>query len=360
MNKDMDLYTDYLLSSFSQVTATGLSALLDGSVSHDKITRMLSDDAYDSKALWHEVKSLVRAHESDDACLIFDDTIVSKPYTDENDMICWHWDHSKQHNEKGINLLTAFYHTQSVPCAEPLRIPVAFECVKKTVRFTDPKTGKEKRKSPVTKNEMMRSMLKNAVENQHLKFRYVLADSWFSSSDNMLFIHRLKKHFVMDIKSNRLCMLATQDRNEGRWTNLDKLSLQPEQPVKVWIKDLEIPVLLCRFVFINKDGSTGEMYLVSNDLVLSAEQFQSIYKKRWSVEEYHKSLKQNASLAKSPTRTVTTQTTHLFASLLAYVKLERLKFVHKMNHFALKAKLYWEALKIAWIQLDKFKNYQPA
>jgi len=37
MNKEMDLYTDYLLSSFVQVTATGLSNLLDGGISHDKI-----------------------------------------------------------------------------------------------------------------------------------------------------------------------------------------------------------------------------------------------------------------------------------------------------------------------------------
>jgi hypothetical protein len=195
MEKIMDLYTDYLLSSFSQVTATGLSNLLDGSIFHDKITRLLSGHAYCSKDLWHEVKPLVRAHESDDACLIFDGTIVSKPYTDENDMICWHWDHSKNRNEKGINLLTVFYHTQPVTSSEALRVPVAFECVKKTDRFIDLKTGKEKRKSPVTKNEMMRSMLQNAVENQHLKFRYVLADSWFASSGNMFFIHKLKKYF---------------------------------------------------------------------------------------------------------------------------------------------------------------------
>jgi len=360
MNKEMDLYSDYLLSSFGQVTATGLSSLLEGSVSHDKITRMLSGKKYDSKDLWQEVKSLVRSHESEDACLIFDDTIISKPYTDENDMICWHWNHSKNCNEKGINLLTAFYHTQSPTSSEPLRLPVSFECVKKTVRFIDPKTGKEKRKSAVTKNEMMRSMVQQAIVSQHLKFSYVLTDSWFASSDNMLFINRLKKYFVMDIKSNRLCMFSTKVRNKGQWTSLDELPLQPEQPVKVWIKDLEIEILVCKFVFTNKDDSTGEMYLVSNNLTLSAEKFQTLYKKRWSVEEYHKSLKQNTSLAKSPTRTVTTQTSHLFASLLAYVKLERLKFIHKLNHFALKTKVYLVALKMAWKQLDYLKNYQTA
>ena len=166
---------------------------------------------------------------------------------------------------------------------------------------------------------------------------------------------------------------------------MGKLSLQPEKPVKIWIlrtsykvqvKDLKIEALVCKFVFTayfvrststNKDGSTGEAYLVSNNLELSADQFtcasrsasKALYKKRWGVEEYHKSLKQNASLAKSPTRRVKTQTAHLFASLLAYVKLERLKFVHKMNHFAMKTKIYVAALRHAWMELENMKNYQP-
>ena len=83
MNKEMDLYSDYLLSSFGQVTATGLSNLLDNSVSHDKITRMLSGKSYDSKDLWQEVKSLVRSHEREDACLIFD----VKVFYDKNAVI---------------------------------------------------------------------------------------------------------------------------------------------------------------------------------------------------------------------------------------------------------------------------------
>ena len=159
MKREMDLYTDYLLSSFGQVTATGLSNLLDGSLSHDKITRTLSGQEHSSKDLWFEVKSLVREHENEEACLIFDDTIISKPYTDENEIISWHWDHSKNRNEKGINLLTAFYHTQSSTESEALRIPVSYECVRKTLRYLDSKTGKEKRKSATTKNEMMCSMV---------------------------------------------------------------------------------------------------------------------------------------------------------------------------------------------------------
>jgi IS4 transposase len=98
------------------------------------------------------------------------------------------------------------------------------------------------------------------------------------------------------------------------------------------------------------------MYLVTNNLELSTEEFKTLYKKRWSVEEYHKSLKQNASLAKSPARTVTTQSNHLFVSLVVYIKLEKLKFAHKLNHFALKAKIYLAASKAAWNELGKIKH----
>ncbi|MBC7920462.1 MAG: transposase, partial [Ferruginibacter sp.] len=46
----------------------------------------------------------------------------------------------------------------------------------------------------------------------------------------------------------------------------------------------------------------------------------TIYQRRWKVEEYHKSLKQNASMGSSPTKTPDTQANHFFASMLAYIK----------------------------------------
>jgi hypothetical protein len=84
---------------------------------------------------------------------------------------------------------------------------------------------------------------------------------------------------MMDMKSSRLCMFAASDRNKGQWISLEKLSLRPEQPVKVWLKDLEIPVLLCKLAFTDKDGSTGELYLAGNNLELSTGEFQTLYKK---------------------------------------------------------------------------------
>jgi hypothetical protein len=88
--------------------------------------------------------------------------------------------------------------------------------------------------------------------------------------------------------------------------------------------------------------------------------FKTLYKKRRSVEEYHKLLKQNGSLSKSPARGVTTQSNHLFASRLAYVKLEKLKFARKLNHFVLKARICLAASKATWNELYNIKYVMGA
>ena len=355
MEKLLDLYTDYLISSFGQTSATGLSDLVDNSIKHDSITRLLSNSNFDARTLWQTVKPLVRQHQNEFACLIFDDCIIEKAYTDENDLICWHWDHSKKRNIKGINLLSAFYDTQKDIQADILRVPVSIETITKTIRFCDLKTHPEKRKSPVSKNELMRQIIRQAIANG-LLFKYILGDSWFASVENMSFIAKKKKFFIFDLQSNRIAAVSEEDRQKGRWTRIDKLEIPDNTPVKVWLKDLGFPVLMTKQIFTNKDETTGCRFLVANDLSLTDDELTTIYKKRWSVEEYHKSLKQNVSIAKSPTRRVKTQSNHLYASIMGYIKLEKLKFVNKMNHFAMKTKIYNQALKAAFKELAILKQ----
>jgi hypothetical protein len=124
----------------------------------------------DSKTLWLKVKKLVRAHEDEEACLIFDDTIVEKQYMDENGIICRHWDHQEGRNVKGINLLTAFYTAVSRGTA--VRIPLGYEITAKTERYFDGKEQKEKRRSLKTKNGVMREMISAQIRNR-VKFRYI-------------------------------------------------------------------------------------------------------------------------------------------------------------------------------------------
>jgi len=342
MKKLLDIYSDYLLSSFSLTTATGLSALVNGSVSHDQVSRFLASEKQTSADWWRIVKPYVRKIASDKGVLIIDDSIAEKPYTDENDIICWHYDHTTGSNVKGINFMTALYHSQAVS------LPVSFTLIAKTEWYVDAKTDQQKRRSPVRKNEYYRILVQQAVENQ-IAFRYVLNDVWFSAADNMMFVKRgLKCDFVMPIKSNRKVALTLADKQQGRYCRVDALVLEEKAVHEVYLESVDFPLLLVKQVFTNEDGSTGILYLVTSDLTLTYDDITTTYRKRWHVEPYHKSLKQNASLEKSPTQTVVSQTNHFFAALCAYMKLEWLKSDCKLNHFAIKTKLYLSAVKTAY------------
>lgn len=344
--KILDLYSDYLLSSFGQTTATGLSKLMDGEISHDQVTRMLSSTKMTSKAWWKLVKPHVRQIEQDDGVLIIDDSIVEKPYTDENEIICWHYDHAKGKTIKGINFVSTLYFAQGVA------LPVAFELVAKTETYINKETGKEKRKSKITKNERYRQMLKRVFHNQ-IPFCYVLNDLWFASAENMRFVKLdLEKEFIMALKSNRKVALSEDDKANGMYQRIDQLTIPEDTTLTIYLEGVPFPLQLVRQVFTNEDDSTGVRYLVTSDLTLNANQIITIYQKRWKVEEYHRSLKQNAAVAKSPTRTETTQTNHFVAALWSFVKIELLKVQTKKNHYQLKSQLYLSALQQAFHELQ--------
>lgn len=350
MDKNLlDLYSDYLLSSFGPTTATGLSALLEGQISHDQVTRFLSQETYTSKTLWQQVKPMLRSVERADGVLIFDDTIQAKPHTDENELICWHFDHTQNRAVKGINLLNCVYQIDEIT------IPVAFELVRKPVLFSDRQTRQGKRKSQVTKNQLLRQMLQTCQHNQ-IQYRYVLADSWFSAKENLSFIrHRLDKHFIVALKANRTVAVSKEAKLQGRFTRIDALSWTEETPQLGWIKGLDFPVLLHRQVFTNKDGSTGILYLACSDLERDALSIETIYQKRWKVECFHKTLKSEAALAKSPTKRVRTQSNHVFMALYAAFRIECLRVRHRMKHCALRAQLYMKAIRSAFDELQKLK-----
>lgn len=347
----LDLYSDYLICQNEKATATGLSKLLEGDLSHDQVTRFLLQEEMTSKDLWSYVKPHIRKHEEDGIGIIsFDDTIEEKAHTDENDTICWHFSHAKGRCVKGANILSGLIRYGD------FSLPLAFEVVRKDIHFCSIEDRRERRKASLTKNEMLRSMLAQAVKND-VKFNYVLGDTWFGSKENMEYIQReIGKIFVFGMKSNRLAALSEKDRKKGQYQNICSLNMKDREVRKIWLKDLSFPVLLVKRVFKNGNGSTGTLYLVTNELNFDADQVYDIYQKRWRVEEYHKSIKQNASLEKSPTKTSRSQRNHIFASIIAFCKLELLKLKTSLNHFSMKYKLVLRANQAAFEELQKIRS----
>jgi len=344
-NSLLDLYSDYLLCSFGATPATRLSTLLHGALSHDAITRFLSEDIPKSRELWRIVKPHIRKIESPDGILLIDDSIEEKPYTDENDIVCWHYDHSTGQQVKGINFMTALYTSNDV------MLPVGFQIIAKTEHYHDPKTNSEKRRSPISKNTYYQQLIGACVKNT-IQFRYVMNDIWYASADNMKYVRKtLRKHFIMPLKSNRKVALSKADKRNGTYTSVESIVLKEDSVREVYLEGLDFPILVTKQIFVNDDKSIGILYLVTSNLTLTAEDITTLYRTRWHVEEYHKSLKQNASLEKSPTRTVATQSTHFFAALCSFVKLEMLKVSTNMSHTTLKLNIYMQALHSAFQQL---------
>ena len=176
----LDLCTDYLLSSTGPTTATGLPRRLDGALSHDHITRWLSQTTYGPVEVWRQAKPLIRQAEAqrptkEFAVLIVDDSMLEKAHTDANELIFTHWDHSQQRYVKGLNFVSLLYQ------AGELALPIAVELVRKPVPVYPPKTQKTSYQNPFTKNEYLQQMLRVALPGwpqQQVTYRYLLADSW--------------------------------------------------------------------------------------------------------------------------------------------------------------------------------------
>lgn len=347
-NKIFDLYTDYLIVSTNLATSVNLSNILDNEISHDKITRFLSGEDFRSRDLWKKVKKKVKEIERDDGVLIFDDSVEEKRYTDENELICWHWDHTIGKSVKGINQLTLIYYSQDIT------IPIGLEFIKKTELRFDKKSNKDKRYSKKDKNEYFREMLLVA-KNNGIKYKYSMTDSWYFNKDNINFIKlTLQKDIIMAYKATTHLFMSKEDMTNG--LNIDIKSLKDKESILVYIKGVEFALKLSKQVLKDQNDKEIDIYLITSDLTLDNDDIFKLYRKRWKIEEFFKSMKSNCSYSKSPTGTVRTQINHFFCSVYSVFKLELLKIYSGYNHFALKSKIYLAGIKKSFQELTNIKK----
>lgn len=171
-----------------------------------------------------------------------------------------------------------------------------------------------------------------------LPFGYILNDTWFASAENMVFVkHDCAREFVMPLKDNRHVTFDAPQHPNRTYADVSSLELEANITSTIWLEGVDFALLLAKQVFTNEDGSQGVDNLVTSDTTITWQQITTLYQKQRKVEEYHKSLKSNLGFAESPTKTLRTQTNYLFASLLAFVKMERLRLHTKRNYFAMKA-----------------------
>ena len=102
--------------------------------------------------------------------------------------------------------------------ARELALPIAVELVRKTVPVYHPKTRKTSYQIPFTKNKYLQQMLRVALPGwpqQQVAYRYLLADSWYASAENMTLVRALGHHFLFALESSRTVALSAAARARG-------------------------------------------------------------------------------------------------------------------------------------------------
>ena len=331
-------YINFLISTNKAATATAFSRVFDEKIAHDRITRMLNTtDQFTSQSLWQTVKPLCREMESRDAVLIYDDTLIEKPDSSLSELIMYHFDHSKGRSIRSICMLTALLNSNGA------NIPVCIDMVQYNEQ------GEKK-----SKQEMMRNMLVQCDAND-ITFKHVLADTWYGSAENMQFIvENIKKDFIFPLKANRRVKLA----GSRFYTAIADLELEEGKVYEALLQGYKSKVYLCSYCVKDGQDKPATLYLVTSDEKLDWNHMLTCYQRRWQVELFHRSVKQNTAIAKAPLRRTRAMLSHIYASVNAFIKLELLKLRHKMGHDSIKELIRYAANKASYLALEKLSTSQ--
>jgi len=305
----LKLYSDFLIANQNRFSGVELSKST-ADMAHDSVNRWLSKSNFTPSDLWSDAKKMVDVNSG---YLIGDDSTLDKKYSHKNELAKKQYSGNAHGLINGINLVNLLWTGND---GEEY-IPVDYRIYNK--EFDDK-----------TKNHHFRDMLKRAKNRGFLPI-YILFDAWYASVENMKLITReFKWNFICNLKSNRQVSVV---KNE--YVPVADLDLTEEQVKQVWLKEYGF-VLICKIV--DKKGDVT--YLATNDLDLTDyDEFINHHNKRWQVEEFHRGLKQTTGIEKCYSTKSASQKTHIFASFVAFMKLEKSRLKNNISWYEQKARI---------------------
>jgi putative transposase len=286
----LDLYVDFLIASQKQYSGLELSRVSPTALSHDAVSRWLATHKLTPKMVWQRSQTMVQ---KETGYLIFDDTILDKPYAREIPLVKTQYSGKHHRLVNGIAVVTLLWTE-----GEQI-VPVDY-------RVYDPtRDGK-------TKNDHVQEMLQFA-EKRGFSPQYVLLDSWYASIENLKAITRRQWKWIAALKSNRLVSQV-----QGSYLPVSELDWTATPVRKVWLKAYGW-VLVSKIVFENGDIT----YIATNDLsLLDAPTLHSHMGYRWKIEAFHRGIKQYCGLERCYSTQERSQRNHILCAFLAFLKLE--------------------------------------
>lgn len=293
-----------------------LSKVSPKPMAHDAVNRWLSCRKLTPKLVWQNTEKLVDKHKG---YLVLDDTVLDKFYSQKIDPV--HKVYSGKHHKvvKGIDVVNMVWSDGDKI------IPVDY-------RVYDPTNDGK------TRNYHAREMM-NIASKRGFKPVYVLFDSWFCSIKNIKTCDNYDWKWISELKNNRKVSLV-----KGEYIHVSDLGWTKKQVYKVWLKEYGF-VLVTKTVTLKGDVA----YLATNDLSLENDQktIRNHYLHRWTVETFHRGIKQYCGIEKCYSRCQRAQRNHILSSFLAFIKLETNRIINNVS---------WHEAKLSIVRPD-ISNY---
>ena len=281
-----ELYCKFLEVTSLRYSALSLSEVAPESMSlsHDSISRWLRGAKVQPKDLWEVARKEV---ENRDGILVFDDVVINKSRSQKMELVNWQYSGAEHGVVKGIGVVNALWQT-----SQDEYTPVDYRI------WNPPEDGK-------TKNNHFRDMLSSA-KNRGLEPEMVVADSWYSSLDNLKSVRSHGWDWVMGLRSNRLV-------NKPH-IQLGKLDI-PDAGLTVHLKGYGWVKV---FRFEGKNGRTD--YIGTSRLDMTTEQVKAYFGRRWSIEVMHRELKQTCGFSRCQANAGRAGRNHIGLSFIALVR----------------------------------------
>ena len=307
-------YCQFLLSSPFNYTQTYLAEHVEG-LSHDRVNRLLKQVDVQPDDLWQSVQETIVF--SPNGYLAYDDTVLDKRHSFKIECVKSQWSGNEHKTIKGIGVVTCVYVNPELN---------QFWAIDYRLYNPD-KDGK-------SKLVHVKEMFKDVIETKQLPFSTVLMDSWYSERGFMLDIAAQGKIYYTPVKANRL---IAEHRGQHAYQRVDTLDWTEEELEKgkcVRLNDFpnEHKVQLFRVTVL--PGRTE--LVVTNDCSQDdVKKVRQECKIRWSIEAFHREIKQLTGIERCQCRKSIIQQNHIGCAMLVWAKLKNLAYQTGKNIYEL-------------------------
>lgn len=305
-----EIYQAFLQASSIRYSGLALSEVCPTDLSHDSVSRWLQSKHFRPRELWKEVSSFI---EKDAPCiLIADDSVLSKRHSKHIDLVNYQYSGNAHDVIAGIGLVNLLWHDLN----SSNTVPVDY-------RIYD-KGGDGK-----TKNTHFCEMLKLA-KNRGICPDAVVTDAWYSSLKNLKAIRSMGWHWVTGLRKNR---------KVNRNNTLSELSI-PDEGLKVHLRGYG---WIWVFRFVASDRRTD--YIATNLESPTRDQVKAIMEARWSVEVYHRELKQACCIERCQARTGRAQRNHIYLAIIAWLNRHKRRLSENITLYEQKWRVIKQSIK---------------